>query len=228
LQKVKKRANFAAAQVHRLLQKLLRLELSPEDYEKILQNRNNVSPENLAKQFAVFNAGKRVRSMEFEHLAEIQTLFLKALEFYRLVRERDSVMAQNLFHFMEKRHLSKAAVVTGGFHAAPFADFFEKRDYRYALVTPKIDSVEGRESYVESILHTGSSAKSLKSTIETAPAFMEKYFKLRKLGLSANDFKWNSTQLAQIAGRNAARHVARAMRSPIHFPRAQKVPSLEI
>ena len=137
---------------HRLLRKLFNLELTPREYEKVVERGSKIQPQKMIDRLFELNDRGRVRNMEFRHIEEIASLYTVALEFYRLVKKRDEVMTRNVVAQMKKLNIDKAAVITGGFHSDPFTDFFSKKDYRYALVSPKISTPHGREAYVESLL----------------------------------------------------------------------------
>lgn len=181
---------------HRMLHKLFRLELLPSDYEKILKTPETFKPSMLSKRLLDINPSVRVKNAEFHHLSEIDRLFGDSLEFYRLARERDGVMAKNILARMQKDGIKKAAVVTGGFHARPFQDFFESKNFRYALISPKITSDENsRQNYLESILHHDVSSANLNSV----PSYGQNFAELRKLGQKRADFLFFSRALASVS-----------------------------
>ena len=102
------------------------------------------------RRFLELNKEKRVRDTRFHHLDEIESLFEKALEFYRGVKERDRWMLENVERLLAETGREKAVVITGGFHAGPFKRFFKQSGYNYALITPKMTTVEGRDHYIQS------------------------------------------------------------------------------
>lgn len=159
---------FSLLKDHRLLKRLFALELTPEDYEKMtlpsplssppaggrgsFEVRGEIRPSQLIHRFVILNRSKRVRNLEFKHLHEIDSLFGQALEFYRGVKERDGGMLQNIEARLKETGADKAVVITGGFHAEPFKEFFQGKGYNYALVAPKITSTEGKEAYIAASL----------------------------------------------------------------------------
>jgi len=136
---------------YRLLKRLFALELTTDDYEAILSS-NSLHPSTIAERFLALNDGKRVRNIEFTHIQEIESLFDRALEFYEGARERDRWMFEQIESRLKETGEDKAVVITGGFHAGPFKTFFKKRGYSYALITPKMTTLEGRDTYLESVL----------------------------------------------------------------------------
>ncbi|MBI2166648.1 MAG: triose-phosphate isomerase [Candidatus Omnitrophica bacterium] len=139
---------------HRLLKRLFALELTPEDYAAITA-ASSLGPSEVIKRFQELNASGRVRDVQFSHLEEIDSLFEKALEFYRGVKARDGFMLENIESRLKETGVDKAVVITGGFHAGPFSDYFQKRGFNYALVAPKITTLEGRDLYVKATLLAG-------------------------------------------------------------------------
>lgn len=142
---------------YRLLQKLFVLELTPSDYEVLLKRGEEIRPKNLAPHFLEINRAKRVQDSQFSHLEEIESLFDKATEFYQWAKKRDHSMIQNLETRLKEIGQGKAVavVITGGFHSAPFKDYFRNKGYNYALIAPKITDVEGKDAYVQSALVKG-------------------------------------------------------------------------
>lgn len=141
---------------YRLLKKLFALELAPADYEKLLARGNRVRPSAIANRFLEINEGKRVKDIKFNHLAEIDSLFDKALEFYRLVKKRDALMTANTAAKIKELGAEKVVVVTGGFHSGPFQNYFTNNGFAYALISPRITNPEdgGREAYVRAALES--------------------------------------------------------------------------
>lgn len=141
----------ALLDAHRMLKKLFALELTPDDYAGF--GRTNLKPSDLVRAFESLNAEKRVKDVRFEHTGEIDALYSRALEFYRLVQERDEKMLSNIEKRMLELGKSKAVVITGGFHSGPFQNYFETLGASYALISPKLSQVPGRDTYVEAILN---------------------------------------------------------------------------
>ncbi|MCB9799966.1 MAG: hypothetical protein H6757_04330 [Candidatus Omnitrophica bacterium] len=134
-----------------LMQKLFELKLLPEDYQKI-KNTEALNPSALVKRFEEFNHQNRVQNIRFEHLHEIDELYARAMDFYSWAGQRDTLMLANIEKRLLKAGKQTAVVVTGGFHAGPFADYFRSRNYNYAMIVPKTESVEGREVYEHVVL----------------------------------------------------------------------------
>ncbi len=137
-----------------LLTKLFALNVTPEEYGLILKRREALNPEALAEEFRRLNSGGRVRDLKFEHLAEICSLFEKSLEFYKGAKERDALMIQGVERRLKETGADKAVVITGGFHAEPFQDYFSSHGFNYARIMPEITVLGGRDAYVEAVLQS--------------------------------------------------------------------------
>jgi tRNA G46 methylase TrmB len=142
---------------YRLLQRLFLLQLTPGQYEALLAREENLMPEAIAGRFLALNRSGRVRNAHFPHAKDLTGLFHKALEFYRLVKERDVRMIENIVRRLKELEIDKAVLITGGFHAEPFQEFFESKGFSYARISPRIEKFEEdaeRSAYVNSILQT--------------------------------------------------------------------------
>lgn len=150
------------------LHKLFRLELTPADYEHVLSEKENLIPSHIAARFQKLNTQDRVQNLVFEHLDALDSLYQKALEFYRFVKQRDEVMLRRLNEQMRDKKIQKAVVVTGGFHSAPFEDYFRKAGLNYALLSPRITQApaEGeRQAYIDAVFQNNTPAG--KATYDT-------------------------------------------------------------
>jgi|GEM_PF-1340325 len=171
---------------YRLLKKLLALQLTPADLEKIspagpfTEVPESFLPSHLFQQFSDFNRNRgRVKDLSFDHAAETDSFFHKALAFYRGAKERDLFMVNNVEARIAEIEMSggtedgpaRIVVVTGGFHQAPFEEHFREKGYTYVLIAPKITGLDGTgyEAYLG--LMSGFKFQTLES-----PFMTEMYF----------------------------------------------------
>lgn len=150
-----------------LLKKLLRLELTSEEYEELIRDKFFPLP---------WEEGSGEGGLD------------PALEFYRRARQRDSSMLQNIERLLEKTGVQKAVLVTGGFHAAAFEKYFRERKVTYALVSPKIGTLEENPDYFDVFLKYQSASPS-SSALEIAPLSGSTRSELRRLGFDADKVK---------------------------------------
>ncbi len=80
-------------------------------------------------------------------LGDSRAGMMPALEFYRLALERDRVFHRNLENLIRQQKPAAAVVVAGGFHTQGFEEELLKRGYSYAVISPRVDSLEGYETY---------------------------------------------------------------------------------
>lgn len=134
---------------YRLLKKLFALELLPSDFEHL--KKTSVQPSGLVARLKQINGIARAKEVTFGDVAGLDALYEKAIRFYEGARLRDEKMLARVEERLAETGADKVAVVTGGFHAEPFAKYFEGRGYTYALMTPKITDIdsEGRQHYLD-------------------------------------------------------------------------------
>ena len=72
-----------------------------------------------------------------------------ALEFYRLASQRDDAFQKILDARIKKENAKATILVAGGFHARGIEENLRAKNYSYAFVVPKIDSLAGHEMYWE-------------------------------------------------------------------------------
>lgn len=115
-----------------LLQKLLRLELTREEWNQIkaLSDKRKAITTSIAYRLPL-NA---------------------ALRFYRLAERRETVFLAVLKREMKKRDAQKAILVTGGFHAEGLTQLFKKEGMGFATITPHVSGEIDSSLYHEVML----------------------------------------------------------------------------
>ncbi len=101
---------------HLLTSKLLQLKLTQEEWRK-LQNQSDTLPTNLE-------------------------LINLAFTFYKTAEARDQVFVENIQKQLKERKISKAVVITGGFHSEGVETAFKNNQWNYGTVTPQFHSVD--------------------------------------------------------------------------------------
>lgn len=76
-----------------------------------------------------------------------KTDFEPALAFYGHALARDKALFENLNQLLEKEKTKSAIVLAGGFHSQGFEKALKEKGFSYAVVTPKISSLNGQEVY---------------------------------------------------------------------------------
>ena len=87
-----------------------------------------------------------------------------AEEFYKLALKRDQAFYMNLTALMEGEKQTAAVVVAGGFHTNGLRRILEERKIAYAVVSPRMASLEGVENYAKVMREEVSYKEYLKTT----------------------------------------------------------------
>ncbi|MCB9799721.1 MAG: hypothetical protein H6757_03045 [Candidatus Omnitrophica bacterium] len=150
-----------------------------------------------------------------ETLGEHRDEVLPALQFYDFALKRDQAFHKNLATLIERKKAGAAVVVTGGFHAEGFEESLKEAGFSYAVVVPKIDSLEGREFYGE-VMHARTSYQDyLKTTFYDG--FMRHAAVELVSGMNADDFRknlklWRDEVIRKLAGENRLTEASRYTR----------------
>lgn len=154
----------------RLLKKTLNLELTPEDYQKLLETPR-IAPQHLIEDSSsLASQAPGSQPVRFDHVKEVQKIFETALDFYAGAKERDRIMIRKAEHHMQANGRSAAVVITGGFHSGPFREYFSRQDYRYILVSPKVEKMQGRSDYLQTVTRSYDASKIKRSTYAPVPS----------------------------------------------------------
>ncbi|MBU3759128.1 MAG: hypothetical protein FGM27_04285 [Candidatus Omnitrophica bacterium] len=135
--------------------KIVSLNALPSDLEEVTMNLPVNRPRALMRRLQDLSARYPSAGDPMPDLEGLELLHEKALVFYRRARERDFYMLQNIERILKERRISRAAVVTGGFHAKPFEDYFRDKRRNYIRVIPAISGVSSRDVYIRSALDLG-------------------------------------------------------------------------
>ena len=185
---------------YKLLQKLFALELTPEDYEVLFARKESIRPGAVIGRFSKLNLDKLVKDTEFKPDENMESLFDKAMEFYKIAKERDGIMTRNIEKFLTD-HRSQAqvtslksqgtsdravVVITGGFHAKPFEDTLAQKGFAYARITPRMTHPGGSQKYTQLVMET---FKPKASTWKAPPLPATTRSESSRLGFDKNAFQ---------------------------------------
>lgn len=101
-------------------------------------------------------------------MAEGSSDIYPALDFYRFAMERDRIFLDKIDNVMDKEKVQGVIVLTGGFHAVGFEERLKNKKYSYAVIMPKMNSLEGHENYAPVMKGDLSYKKFLKTTLYDA------------------------------------------------------------
>lgn len=111
---------------YRLIQRLLNLELTRDEYDQLLSRK---APSCFSKSKLVTNA----------------------LTFYQLAVKRDHAMTANFLADTVKQSIKKSVLIAGGFHSKGFKKELQEHNISYAVISPKLSALEDKAFYVRSL-----------------------------------------------------------------------------
>lgn len=201
---------------YRLLKKLLALQLTPDDYEKILSNPQSFRPSEISAQMK----GSSINSNKLDHL------FNEAFHFYKGAKKRDELMIQNVEEHLKNHSSRFAVVVTGGFHSDAMRKHFEEEGYTYGIVTPSLSGLdeEGYQSYLKAMLRSEMSSGSAPNNLielEYATSRLGRELRENQILPSVVGLVRASLQLPELIAHSEARvNVAQPVRSELRAMRS--------
>gem|GEM_PF-778940 len=149
-----------------LTEKLLKLDLIRQDYDRLIANRDACRPSRLAARLAK-SVGSDAKASEKAQAAEADSVFENAVEFYRLAVEREKTFQDRILGLMKKEKQTGSAVLIGGFHAQGLETRIRETGMSYVSIQPRITNAEqGSEIYLEAMM----SAEPGFQTSEAMPA----------------------------------------------------------
>ncbi len=107
-----------------LLEKLLRLELTNKDFDKIELLDESVP-------------------------SELENFKSQALRFYTSAKARDEALLENTLRAAEKFKSKQVVLITGGFHASGVTELMKEKGLGYALIRPRISEVRKDNPYLK-------------------------------------------------------------------------------
>lgn len=131
-----------------ILIKTFSLELSRPEYRKVLERKEILKPFVLSQRLKAID--NTAESLDLTGKADL--LYADALEFYQLAVAREEKLFQHALERMKQEGKTKAAFITGGFHAEGLQDYLKETGFSYAEVTPRISEINSSEDYVRLML----------------------------------------------------------------------------
>lgn len=143
-----------------LLKQLIELELTHGQLEKLRKfetlnpklkpSPNDSKPEDPDSSFLGFENWNLdlVSDLGFR-VSDFREALRPALDFYQAATERDGAFLSRIESEMRVKGRQAAAVVAGGFHTNGLERVLKEKGIPYAVVTPKIASLEGSEHYAK-------------------------------------------------------------------------------
>ncbi|MCX7927235.1 MAG: hypothetical protein N2606_03765 [Candidatus Omnitrophica bacterium] len=129
-----------------LANKLLELELSPEEYHYFTCHQEYFSSSYWQKELISlterYNLNLSIRPCEV-----VDSVIKQAAEFYQLGIEREEAFMTNIKKYLKEYKQNIAVVITGGFHTPGLTRRFKKENISYAVISPNVSQKTEREKY---------------------------------------------------------------------------------
>lgn len=133
----------------KLLDNLVNLKLSPEEYAAYLSKKSTLSLKDDTN-FLNANAAKYnlAKSADTDY-AIIENNFGVLDNFYKIAEERNSVFIQNIVSLMDDNGADIACLITGGFHTPFLIEELKQKGISYCVVAPRITQPADDALYVK-------------------------------------------------------------------------------
>jgi len=139
-----------------LARKLLKLELTHDEWLAVLDRQDRFYPEDLNRRMLEqLGHNTRLQSVSEEESAQMKRLnesFRAAFTFYSAAVNRDTYFFQRTQEVLTQT--DKAILITGGFHAEGMKYLFRKHNINYGTLTPRITQNFSNEQY-RKVMMTG-------------------------------------------------------------------------
>lgn len=145
-----------------LAKKLMRLELTRDEWLLVLQRQDRYTPEDFNRRMREV-LGQNVQTQKessealLEDLKKLKAAFNAAFRFYRAATNREDYFFQKMQETLAKT--DKAVLITGGFHADGMKSLMRKYDISYGTLTPRITQELSSDLY-RKVMMVGAEASS--------------------------------------------------------------------
>jgi hypothetical protein len=176
-----------------LLRKLLHLELNRTQWRELLANRDQIAIPSLVARLkaavqledqrptandqrqatadsrqSIVDGRQSNAVMPPAFAATMDGLFTAGLEFYDFAHQREAVFYKEMQSQMQEKKITKAILITGGFHTDGMSDLFRENAVSYGIVTPRLSEKSDENLYQKIMLQNEQVPFSL-SYLEAAP-----------------------------------------------------------
>jgi len=142
-----------------LLRKLLHLELNRTQWRQAVEAKERIAVPSLVSRLkdAVIASGdaavrKDQQVMPKAFSGKMDELFTAGLEFYDYAHKREAVFYKEMQTAMTERKITKAILITGGFHTDGMSDLFRENAISYGIVTPRLSEKSDERFYRTTML----------------------------------------------------------------------------
>ncbi|MFA5390813.1 MAG: hypothetical protein WC331_05235 [Candidatus Omnitrophota bacterium] len=142
-----------------LLRKLLHLELNRAQWHQAVEAKERIAVPSLVSRLkdAVIASGDAVVRKDQQVMPKVfsgkmDELFTAGLEFYDYAHKREAVFYKEMQTAMAERKITKAILITGGFHTDGMSDLFRENAISYGIVTPRLSEKSDEKFYRATML----------------------------------------------------------------------------
>ncbi|HXV27690.1 MAG TPA: hypothetical protein VD913_01860, partial [bacterium] len=151
----------------KILRKTLNLELTREEYERILKREKgwadqSLRPSYLMNQLGAIGGKAIQKELERVELGSIDVLYDQAFGFYKGAIERERFMEEEMASVMKAKRARQVVLVTGGFHSKGMKDYLISRGLSYVRLSPHISEIHEDKAYRRAMLETSQISNILK------------------------------------------------------------------
>ncbi|MGI6240319.1 MAG: hypothetical protein ACOYJW_00065 [Candidatus Omnitrophota bacterium] len=133
----------------RLSEKLLGLQLVRADFREIQTAASSIAPGVIASRLDQLE--NRSRDPK---LPDLDAVYEEALRFYEDVAKRDEAMLENMTETIRQRKISRAVLVTGGFHAEGIKKGLKEKGISFVTLAPKMSEIRDSKTYLDALKGT--------------------------------------------------------------------------
>ncbi len=177
------KALLALYREEELVRKLLNLELTRKDWQEVLAREDLMSIDSMVARLkdtgTAVNNEKNLPQSDFEkrsvngdfrkQVLEVQDA---AYKFYEAALKREDVFFEKISAVMREKSLSKAVLITGGFHTEGITELLREHEVSYGILTPRLSENSDENLYRSVMLQNRPSTFEL-SYLEAASRLMK-------------------------------------------------------
>ncbi|MFA7001475.1 MAG: hypothetical protein WC352_04955 [Candidatus Omnitrophota bacterium] len=158
---------------HELLRKLFSLELTRAEWGRVYYRREWIEPKAITRRLDAirgdFSKAAKQRTDQNleaaggltstdenteEAIAFMNGVFARAFDFYDFARRRETVFRDRMRDEMAKRKISKAVLITGGFHTDGVKELLREEEINYGVLMPRLTQEIDNVNYLTTMMET--------------------------------------------------------------------------
>jgi len=138
---------------YRILNNLVKLELTSDEYRYYAQNKDGITPGSLIK-YITGEAGRRSIPVKIAPGAGSSGDSMTAFEsFYITSNKRDKAIVANTLGAMDRSKTKIAVLVTGGFHTKGMTEELAKKGVTYIVISPRMTQFGAETPYLSLMMN---------------------------------------------------------------------------